>query len=54
MNGKKLLRNLMAAAVALSLTAGYMAILEEATSYGEPANAAGPGTVAPWSAKTVG
>ena len=50
MNRKQLLRNLIAAVVALGLTAGYMAILEEATLYGEPANA----TVAPSSAKTVG
>ena len=51
MSRKQLLRNLIAAVVALSLTAGYMAILEEATLYyGEPANA----TVAPGSARTVG
>lgn len=55
MNRKQLLRNLIAAVVALNLTAGYIAILEEALSYGEPANAAGRGvTVAPSSAKTVG
>ena len=55
MNRKQLWRNLIAAAVALTLTAGYFAILEEATWYGESAHAAGPGTtVAPWSARTVG
>ena len=51
MSRKQLLRNLIAAVVALSLTAGYMAILEEATLYyGESANA----TVAPGSVRTVG
>ena len=50
MSRKQQLRNLIAAVVALSLTAGYMAILEEATLYGEPANA----TMAPGSARTVG
>jgi hypothetical protein len=50
MNRKQLLRMLIAVVVALGLTAGYMAILEEATLYGEPANV----IVAPGSPRTVG